>query len=325
MKVHYFNIFLFSLTLKIILLSSGVYNKRNHILTFHKPTTTSRLLCECELYASANYNNDPEMQKVMENYNRQTSQRFEEYNERVIKNRQKCKEQWDKDKKKIILKDKIEKELTEKLAALQTDISTNDIPTCFCEKSLPDKVEKSCLKCGKNLGGFVPGLGLIGGTAVYAAAVNAATKAGITKTMEGLSGIPGLENLIGSSGIEKIVTPLTYNKGQSLFQSIYVIKETKCVGNDLLKKSFCNYTPYPNNPFWYSSCTQQAAIDGAEAYGTTFVTETSPTTFLTNPYIASSIAVMIIVATILVIYLILRYRRKKKMNKKLQYIKLLKE
>ncbi|SOS81655.1 PIR protein, pseudogene, putative [Plasmodium sp.] len=71
----------------------------------------------------------------MDDYNLQTSQRFNEYDERMIKNRQKCKEQCNKDIQKIILKDKLEKELTEELSTLQTDICTNDIPTCVCEKS----------------------------------------------------------------------------------------------------------------------------------------------------------------------------------------------
>ncbi|ETW27267.1 hypothetical protein PFFCH_05306 [Plasmodium falciparum FCH/4] len=40
-----------------------------------------------------NYDNDPEMKEMMENFDRQTSQRFKEYDERMIEKRQKCKEQ----------------------------------------------------------------------------------------------------------------------------------------------------------------------------------------------------------------------------------------
>ncbi|KYN92981.1 rifin, partial [Plasmodium reichenowi] len=45
---------------------------------YSKPhyTPTTRLLCECELYSPANYYNDPEMKKVMENFNKQTEERF---------------------------------------------------------------------------------------------------------------------------------------------------------------------------------------------------------------------------------------------------------
>ncbi|EWC76597.1 surface antigen [Plasmodium falciparum UGT5.1] len=129
------------------------------------------------------------MKAVMQDFDRQTSQRFEEYNERIIKNRQKCKEECEKDIQKIILKDKLEKELMDKFATLQTDIQNDAIPTCVCEKSLADKVEKTCLKCTQNLGGIVaPSLGVLGGIAEGAlsvwkpvaikAAIAAAEKAG---------------------------------------------------------------------------------------------------------------------------------------------------
>ncbi|ETW58098.1 hypothetical protein PFMC_06005, partial [Plasmodium falciparum CAMP/Malaysia] len=91
-----------------------------------------------------------------------------------------CKEQCEKDIQKIILKDKIEKELTEKFATLQTDITTEDIPTCICEKSLSGKVEKTCFKCGGLLGGGLePTVGLLG-----TVAVNQLTKATAVASIE---------------------------------------------------------------------------------------------------------------------------------------------
>ncbi|EWC91042.1 hypothetical protein PFNF54_00146 [Plasmodium falciparum NF54] len=75
-----------------------------------------------------------------------------------------CKDRCDKEIQKIILKDKLDKELTEKFATLHTDIQNDAIPTCVCEKSLADKVEKTCLKCTQNLGGIVaPSSGVLGG------------------------------------------------------------------------------------------------------------------------------------------------------------------
>ncbi|EWC78610.1 surface antigen [Plasmodium falciparum UGT5.1] len=321
MKDHYINILLFALPLNIL-----VYNQRNYYIT-PRHTETNRSLCECELYSPTNYDSDPEMKRVMQQFVDRTTQRFHEYDERMKTTRQKCKDKCDKEIQKIILKDKLEKELMDKFATLQTDIQSDAIPTCVCEKSLADKVEKSCLKCGKNLGGFVPGLGLIGGTAVYAAAVNAATKAGITETMEGLSSsIPGLKRLIGSSGIAKIVNPLTYNKPQSLIEAIHVVDQKMCAVEAVPKEPFCAFIEGGiRKQFWYASRVQYTVAEASDAYVAEFVTKTSPTTFLTNPYIASCIAIMILVAILLVIFLILRYRRKKKMKKKLQYIKLLKE
>ncbi|EWC89547.1 hypothetical protein PFNF54_01762 [Plasmodium falciparum NF54] len=168
MKVHYTNILLlYAVNLSILLITCRINIQKNHYINvFHISNTTkiptTRLLCECDLYTSI-YDNDPEMILVMENFNKQTEERFHEYNERMQEKRKICKEQCEKDIQKIILKDKIEKELTEKLEALETNIKTEDIPTCVCEKSVADKVEKTCLKCGGILGvGVTPSLGLLG-------------------------------------------------------------------------------------------------------------------------------------------------------------------
>ncbi|SOV80434.1 rifin PIR protein, putative [Plasmodium reichenowi] len=168
MKVHYINILLFSLSLNILSLSSEIYNKRNHILILHKATTTSRMLCECELYAPANYDNDLEMKSVMENFSKQTEQRFHEYDDRMKEKRKQCKDKCDKEIQKIILKDKLEKQIAQQLTTLDTNITTEDIPTCICEKSVADKVEKGCLRCGGILGAAMPELGSIGGSLLYA-------------------------------------------------------------------------------------------------------------------------------------------------------------
>ncbi|CDO61782.1 rifin [Plasmodium reichenowi] len=166
MKVHYINILLFALPLNIL-----EHNQRNHkSLTSHTPKIpTTRSLCECELYARANYDNDPQMKEVMDNFSKQTQQRFLEYDERMIKNRQKCKDRCDKVMQKIILKDKLEKELMDKFATLHTDIQSDSIPTCVCEKSLAHKTEKFCLNCGVNVGGGVTlSSGVLGGIGAVA-------------------------------------------------------------------------------------------------------------------------------------------------------------
>ncbi|ETW51948.1 hypothetical protein PFMALIP_00003 [Plasmodium falciparum MaliPS096_E11] len=189
MKDHYINILLFALPLNIL-----VYNQRNHYIT-PRHTETNRSLCECELYAPANYDSDPEMKRVMQQFEDRTTQRFHEYDERMKTTRQKCKEQCDKEIQKIVLKDKIDKELTEKFATLQTDIQSDSIPTCVCEKSMADKMEKGCLRCAGVLGGGVaPGVGLLGGIGQLgldvwkAAAIKAAARYAASKgAAEGLA------------------------------------------------------------------------------------------------------------------------------------------
>ncbi|ETW15072.1 hypothetical protein PFFVO_06017, partial [Plasmodium falciparum Vietnam Oak-Knoll (FVO)] len=164
-----------------------VYNQRNYYIT-PRHTETNRSLCECELYSPANYDSDPEMKRVMQQFVDRTTQRFHEYDERMKTTRQKCKEQCDKEIQKIILKDKLEKQMAQQLTTLETKIDTNDIPTCVCEKSLADKVEKGCLRCGSILGAAMPEMGSIGGSLLsalsawkpkaIAAAIVSAKKAG---------------------------------------------------------------------------------------------------------------------------------------------------
>ncbi|SOV84065.1 rifin PIR protein, putative [Plasmodium reichenowi] len=180
MKVHYINILLFALPLDILV---SYPHKKTSITKRH--TQPNRSLCECELYAPVNYGNDPQMKKIMENFNKQTQQRFHEYDDCMQEKRRRCKDKCDKEIQKIILKDKLEKQMEEQLTTLETKIDTNDIPTCVCEKSMADKMEKDCLRCGYGLGTVAPTVGLLGTVAVgawkntkIAAAIKAAEKAG---------------------------------------------------------------------------------------------------------------------------------------------------
>ncbi|SOV83863.1 rifin PIR protein, putative [Plasmodium reichenowi] len=178
MKVHHINILLFALSLNIL-----ANNKNKPQTTPYIPKIpTNRSLCECELYAPVNYDNDPQMKKVMQQFEDRTSQRLLEYGERMQSKRKHCKEQCDKEIQKIILKDKLEKQMAEQFATLRTDIPSDDIPTCVCEKSMVDKVEKGCLRCGYGLGTVAPTVGLIGSVAIGAwknVALDVATKAAI--------------------------------------------------------------------------------------------------------------------------------------------------
>ncbi|KOB85069.1 hypothetical protein PFDG_00458 [Plasmodium falciparum Dd2] len=245
MKVHYINILLFAIPLNIL-----EYNQRNHYSISHH-TQTSRLLCECDLYMP-NYDNDPQMKKIMDKFSKQTQQRFEEYDERMNKNRKKCKEQCNKEIQKIILKDKIEKELAEKFVTLQTDIQNDAIPTCVCEKSLADKTEKFCLNCGVQLGGGVlqasgllGGIGQLGLDAWKAAALVTAKelaekagaaageaariKEGINAVMSGLNSEFGI-NKFGGASLKFLFDETNYMKESLISHSVYVqYKESKCV------------------------------------------------------------------------------------------------
>ncbi|SOS81881.1 PIR protein, putative [Plasmodium sp.] len=245
MRVHYINILMFALPVHIL----EHNNSKTFVTQRHRPTT--RLLWECELYAPQNYDNDPEMKAIMENFGRETSQRFHEYNERLQENRKKCKEQCDEYIQKIILKDKLEKQMEEHFSALEANIDTNDIPKCVCEKSLEEKMEKRCLRCTQNLGGIVaPSSGVLGGIgefglsvwkpAALAAAKEFAEKAGEAKGLA--AGIKvGMNDVISGLGSELSVSILdgkplaTFINAQNfkdapfIFEAVYKQYKATCM------------------------------------------------------------------------------------------------
>ncbi|KNG75241.1 rifin [Plasmodium falciparum IGH-CR14] len=318
MKIHYINILLFAFPLNIL----AHNNNKPYITSCHTPKIPiTRLLCECELYAPVNYDNDPEMKKIMQQFMDRTTNRLREYDDRMVEKRNHCKDKCDKEIQKIILKDKLEKQMAEQLTTLDTNIITDDIPTCICEKSVADKVEKTCLKCGRILGTAVPELSLIGGIAVYAAAQSATMKAFISETIEWLKYVPGIYNLFGEK-IADFVTPSIYGKPMNLVIPLQEAIKKACTCPTLKKNVLCGGMVEP----FAQSIPSRIAVavnQGVHTANDTWATATTPTTFLTNPFVASSIAIMIIVAIVLIIYLILRYRRKQKIKKKIQYIKLL--
>ncbi|ETW28801.1 hypothetical protein PFFCH_03776 [Plasmodium falciparum FCH/4] len=350
MKVHYVNILLFSLLLYIL-----IYNQKspyiNNIIANTKSTKTNRSLCECDLYMST-YDNDPDMKSVKENFERQTSQRFEEYDERMQTTRQKCKEQCNKEIQKIILKDKLEKQMEQQLTTLETKIYTHDIPTCICEKSLADKVEKGCLRCGSILGAAMPEVGSIGGGLLYAlnawkptaleAAIAAAKELAITEaTNAGVSTVVSKLKAIyiewgkGALDLSPIVSKSNFKYPTLLIERAKKLFGEACITDAEQKRMsvFCTSTIYYGGESTFNPIAQA----GSDAYDATLTIKTAEfeatkvgaveATYggYQTAIIASIVAIVVIVLIMVIIYLILRYRRKKKMKKKLQYIKLLEE
>ncbi|EUT79322.1 hypothetical protein PFAG_05889 [Plasmodium falciparum Santa Lucia] len=307
MKMHYTKILLFSLELNILMLSSYEQNNNKQYITAHTPTTTSRLLSECDLYVS-NYDNNPDMKSVKENFNRQTSQRFEEYEERMKTNRQKYKEQRDKDIQQIILKEKV-------------------------EKSLEEKVEKGCLICGCGLGGGVaPFVGLFGGLAVNEmkkAAADAATEAGIKKAIEEVGKIFFLADE-STMQWTNMINAGNYSDKMSLVSILTSLNNGCQDGEAVAGPLFCtasNALTESGNPYVFTRTISEKAANAADtarkAASGKFAEMTSVGTIFSDPIVISAIVVVTIAVILLIIYLILRYRRKKKMNKKQQYTKLL--
>ncbi|SOV84109.1 rifin PIR protein, putative [Plasmodium reichenowi] len=334
MKVHYINILLFALPLNILVKDQSNYNTPKRTPN-SQLTKSHRSLCECELYAPANYDNDQEMKEVMNNFNKQTQQRFHEYDERMKTTRQKCKDKCDKEIQKIILKDKLEKELMDKFATLHTDIQSDAIPTCVCEKSLADKVEKGCLRCGYGLGTVAPTVGLIGSVAVNVwktgaslAAAQKGIEEGVKWGFESLRDLHGLSGLIEVSKIKNLINSANYDNGMIYVSFVEDAYNTKCAaglngtatfckaaGHQGIQKVSAQVAKFADDAVYMAKLTETEALKSAESALATY----------SNAIIASVIAIVVIVLIMVIIYLILRHRRKKKMKKKLQYIKLLEE
>ncbi|SOV11138.1 rifin PIR protein, putative [Plasmodium sp. gorilla clade G2] len=333
MNIYYISVLLFPIILNIL-----VNNLWNINVTTTKPTT--RLLCDCDIYTSI-YDNDPEMQKLRENFERHTSQRFKEYEERMHDKRMKCKEQCDKEIQQIILKDKIEKELKDKLSVLETDIDIDSIPTCVCEKSVAYKTEKFCLNCGKNMGAIAPCWGLVCGVGYagwlqYASAT--VLQESIKKGIEmGLTKITEIASNLWQIEASKIPTVDTLTKmiagkitDDVSFSGIFQTLNSAIAGKlDTDKYAYFSFniqsmaTPAKLKSFKIE--TQLVAKAVSDAKDVALTNTGNVTSALTTTIIASVVVIVVIVLVMVIIYLILRYRSKKKMKKKLEYMKLLKE
>ncbi|SCM18791.1 PIR protein, putative [Plasmodium sp.] len=342
MKLHYSKILLFYLPLNIL-----AHNKNKSYITINTPITTSRALIECNVYIP-NYDNDPDMNSVRENFHKKTEQRFHEYDKRMIKNRQKRKEKCDEEIQKIILEDKV-------------------------EKSLAERVEKGCLKCGCGLGGVATSVGVLGTavvnvlktaaidvaieTALADGAAEGAAKgaaAGLSKFTELVESTFNVTNIAGRA-LDSVYTVTNYTDVALVTGSIYSQYEgSQCVTIGPLvgpEKSICStiikleliqgYGPGSSNSIRDIIKSHVSKIVGdaqsfakiAEETATKNVTADAIKTntaavdaiyaSFQTAIIASVVAILVIVLIMVIIYLILRYRRKKKMNKKQQYTKLL--
>ncbi|CDO61915.1 rifin, partial [Plasmodium reichenowi] len=278
------------------------------------PIYISRVLSEYETQSSI-YDKDAEMKPVKENFDRQTSQRFEEYEERMKDKRQKRKEQRDKNIQEIIEKDKM-------------------------EKSLAEKVEKGCLKCGCALGcGVLPVWGLVSGLwcATLSQYLSAkALPAGIKKGIEvGLAEIVKILKNTYTGDVPQNIVEYMLSSGK-FTKSVNLFDMFQYISDNMYDKL------YPDGySFWMkvSGITKDisitkfnrmhnanvAAVARAveEGKAAEIASVHAESTYLYSAIGYSVLAILIIVLIMIIIYLVLRYRRKKKMNKKAQYTKLL--
>ncbi|CDO61942.1 rifin [Plasmodium reichenowi] len=343
MKLHFSNILLFAFLLNIL-----THNKnKSYVISHHTQTTTSRVLSECDTQSS-NYDKDTEMKSVKESFDRQSSKRFEEYEERMKEKRQKRKEQRDKNIQKIIHKDKM-------------------------EKNVAEKIEKGCLRCGCALGGVAASVGLIGAVAVselkksamavaiaaaqeesIAAAIKAGHLAGTKVVISGITREFGVSTLGGKDlGLVFDVTnytnvPFIYNAIKIEYNQSSCLRLFSGTGSitgaqkpicTLVAQKSATATNIPGKVVSYNDVMETTvkeivtkAITNTDEITKTATEEAIKAStaavdakyfICQNAIIASVVAILIIVLVMIIIYLVLRYRRKKKMNKKAEYTKLL--
>ncbi|EWC73416.1 surface antigen [Plasmodium falciparum UGT5.1] len=344
MKLHYSKILLFCLPLNILVSLSYAHNKNKLYITPHTKSTTSRVLSECNIESSI-YDKDEEIKSVKGTFDRQMSQRFEEYEEHMKDKRKKCKEQRDKNVQEIIEKDRM-------------------------DKSLAQKVEKVCLRCGCALGGVAASVGIFGGLGIYgwksaatatamaegAAAGKAAGEAvRIPATIDAV--ISGLEqmgvSILNGQPLKTFFTSTNYTNvtkiarvinseyqtdsclfggsGPATDNSIctWVTEQSKSVAN-IRGKTFSTYESIKTgveNIVSQAETVAERAVETAtdEAIQRSIGVVDAKYAICQTAIIASVVAILVIVLVMMIIYLILRYRRKKKMKKKDQYTKLLNE
>ncbi|CDO61793.1 rifin [Plasmodium reichenowi] len=323
MKLHCSKILLFFLPLNMLVTSYQVNtHKKTYITTYH--TQTNRSLFESDVQSSI-YDKDEDMKSVKENFERQTSQRLREYDERMQEKRHKRKEERDKNIQKIIQKDKM-------------------------ENNLAEKIEKGCLRCGCGLGGVAASVGLFGGLGIYgweiSATAVAAKAAGDAAGMQAL--IKGLEDgfvikNIYNTPLKEFITTKNYCDATLISKGVELKYKSCLTGSSACENNFL-FSSYKTNGeaegalkvVEYAKRIVGEAVEKASketlrvtASRTAEVqadelAEVAATSYYSYSAIGYSVLViLIIVLVMIIIYLVLRYRRKKKMNKKSQYTKLL--
>ncbi|KOB61710.1 rifin [Plasmodium falciparum HB3] len=292
MKIYYYNILLFYLPLNVLFIS---YHYENVNYTHHliMIMTKKRNLCCNNLIIA--HNNDYENMK------------------------KECKDQCHEEIQKIVLKDKIKKELTEKLAALYRDIFTEDIPTCICEKSLSGKVEKTCLKCGGILGGGLePTVGLLVTVAVNqltktatVASIEFATQEGIKAGIKAV--VHNLINVLHFFDVTRdiwltLINSKNYNTVSGLTTSAKTTKEvgTTCLRNTPRLKPAYDAI-FNKSKVWFGPAKQAGIVatsnKEASIQSVEFGKITTASTSYYTAIVASGVVIIFIVVVMVFIYL----------------------
>ncbi|ETW58128.1 hypothetical protein PFMC_05975 [Plasmodium falciparum CAMP/Malaysia] len=229
-------------------------------------------------------------------------------------------------------------------------------------KSLAEKLEKGCLRCGCGLGAVAASVGIFGTVAIniwkpgaitaaiekalelksayISATANAAATAKVIELVNSKFGV----STLGVQRLETLFTAKNYTVVTNITEAVHKQFDSTCMtSGNVDPKSICTLawqysesggnggSVYNSIKTGVENIVSQAetVAERAVKTATEEVIQSSTAAvdakyvICQNAIIASVVAILIIVLVMIIIYLVLRYRRKKKMNKKLQYTKLL--
>ncbi|EWC78630.1 rifin [Plasmodium falciparum UGT5.1] len=306
--------------------------------------TTSRTLSEFDKYKN-NYDDDPEMKELMKRYNERTAVRLKEYDEQKKKKQKIYKEKKDKDIKEIIVKDKIQKQLTKQLSKLEKITDTDDLFKGKNEKKVATKGKKGRKKNKKTLGQTLSEWNILPNIDMYEWIPFSSKEA---KVDCNIKNIKQALTRVGYIGPNKFVT-LGSKDGKdaidmdNLFSSImsssnalyqkYIDKDDTSNGSSFKKQSgFLSFALYALweifehivlpvvAPMLLSGNDSANGVSGDECHS-----HVHDCAHGVNVLYESFIALYTIASILLILYYILKYYRKIRMEKKEKYMKILQD
>lgn len=293
----------------------------------------------------------------MKRYNERTAVRLKEYDEQKKKKQKIYKEKKDKDIKEIIVKDKIQKQLTKQLSKLEKVTDTDDLFKGKNEKKVATKGKKGRKKNKKTLGQTLSEWNILPNIDMYEWIPFSSKEA---KVDCNIKNIKQALTRVGYIGPNKFVT-LGSKDGKdaidmdNLFSSImsssnalyqkYIDKDDTSNGSSFKKQSgFLSFALYAlweifehivlpvvapilfkNNVSGNEASANEAAGSGVSG-GECHVHGPGPEgAHCVSVVYESFIALYTIASILLILYYILKYYRKIRMEKKEKYMKILQD
>lgn len=289
----------------------------------------------------------------MKRYNERTAVRLKEYDEQKKKKQKIYKEKKDKDIKEIIVKDKIQKQLTKQLSKLEKVTDTDDLFKGKNEKKVATKGKKGRKKNKKTLGQTLSEWNILPNIDMYEWIPFSSKEA---KVDCNIKNIKQALTRVGYIGPNKFVT-LGSKDGKdaidmdNLFSSImsssnalyqkYIDKDDTSNGSSFKKQSgflsFALYAlweifehivlPVVTSMLFQSSGSENGVSEsaaGSECHGHGHGPVSEGAHSVSVLY-ESFIALYTIASILLILYYILKYYRKIRMEKKEKYMKILQD